>query len=85
MKIKSRLTRKYFGREKTFHGQLYLRKMRKEIWTEWKGFLRNSLIFSVKYSDNFSVSQCGICVPHCEIYIPHCGFCIPQCETENSS
>ena len=33
----------------------------------------------------FSVSQYGICIPHCEIYIPHCGFCIPQCETENLS
>ena len=42
-----------------------------------------SSAYSVKCPDIFSVSQCGICIPHCEIYIPHCGFCISQCETEN--
>ena len=37
---------------------------------------------SFKWTEKFSVSQCGICISQCEIYIPHCGFYIPHCETE---
>ena len=41
------------------------------------------LKYFLKRFKEFSVSQCGICIPQCEICIPHCGFCISQCETEN--